>query len=141
MCFGKNKDRELPIKQLMTMVIDLMGNVKFPSSDLKEKIFLCEKMVLARFFTGIELEGMIKMLKTASKNPDIARKVEEYGPGFADIYLYGIADGRAEAYSEAYSEAKLEDARNLIVKGFDDEFISSIVEISIDEIRKLRREL
>ena len=137
MCFGKNKDMELPIKQLMTMVIDLMGNVKFPSSDLKEKIFLCEKMVLARFFTGIELEGMIKMLKTASKNPDIARKVEEYGPGFADIYLYGIADGRAEAYSEA----KLEDARNLIAKGFDDEFISSIVEISIDEIRKLRREL
>ena len=63
------------------------------------------------------------------KNPDIARKVEEYGPGFADIYLYGIAD------------AKLEDVRNLIAKGFDDEFISSIVDISIDEIRKIRRKL
>lgn len=137
MCFGKNKSIELPIKQLMTMGIDLLGTVKFPSSDLKEKIFLCEKMVLARFFSGIELKGMIEMLKTASKNPDIARKVEEYGPGFADIYLYGIADGRAEAYSEA----KLDTARNLIAEGFDDEFISSIVDISIEEIRKLRRNL
>ena len=133
MCFGKNKDMGLPIKQLMTMVIDLMGNVKFSSSDLKEKIFLCEKMVLARFFTGIELKGMIKMLKTASNNPDIARKVEEYGPGFADIYLYGRVDERAEL--------KLDFARNLIAKGCDDEFISGVVDISIDEIRKLRRKL
>lgn len=129
MYFGKNNGMELPIKQLMRMIIDLMGSVKFPSSDLKEKIFLCEKMVLARFFTGIELKEMIKMLKTASKNPDIARKVEEYGPGFADIYLYGIAD------------AKIDFARNLIAEGYDDEFISSIVDISIEEIRKLRREL
>ena len=96
MYFGKSEDMELPIKTLMTIIMILMGRVKFSSSDLKEKIFLCEKMVLARFFDGKKLSEMIKMLKTMSKNPDIARKLEEYGPGFDDIYLNGIADGRVD---------------------------------------------
>ena len=133
MYFGNDKDMELPIKILMKMIIVLMGNVKFPSSDLKKKIFICEKMVLARFFSGIELSEMIKMLKTASKNPEIARKIEEYGPGFDEIYLNGRADERAEV--------KLDMVMNLLAKGVDDDIISSCSGFSIDELEKIKRKL
>lgn len=53
---GKKKNMEMPIKALMKMIIVLMGKVKFPSFDLKLNIFICQKMTLARFFTGDELK-------------------------------------------------------------------------------------
>ncbi len=133
MYMGKGENMELPIRIFMTMIIVLMGNIEYPSPDLKEKIFLCEKMVLARFFTGEELIEMIDMLKSVSKNPEIARKIKEYGPGYDGIYLDGRADG--------FSNAKHEHARKLLAKDVDVEIISDCIGISIDELEKIKEEL
>lgn len=133
MYMGKGENMELPIRIFMTMIIVLMGNVEYPSPNLKEKIFLCEKMVLARFFTGEELIEMIDMLKSVSKNPEIARKIKEYGPGYDGIYLDGRADG--------FSNAKHEHARKLLAKDVDVEIISDCIGISMDELEKIKEEL
>ena len=129
MYMGKGENMELPIRIFMTMVIDLMGNVEYPSPDLKEKIFLCEKMVLARFFTGEELIEMIDMLKSVSKNPEIARKIKEYGPGYDGIYLDAIFD------------TKREYASKFLAEGVDVEIISRCTGISIEELEKIKKEL
>ena len=90
-------------------------------------------MVLARFFTDEELSEMVDMLKTVSKNPEIVRKMEEYGPGYDGIYLDGRADG--------FSDGKLDSARKLLAEGVDEEIISECTGISIDELEKIKREL
>ena len=125
---GMGKDLEMSIKQLMTKIIELIGKANIPD-DLKSKIALCEIKVLERFFTGEELSEMIGMLKTEVKNPKIIRILDEWGLGFDEIYLDGVTDG------------KIEDARNLLADGFDEEFVSHYIGLSIDQIREIKREL
>jgi hypothetical protein len=129
MYMGRGENMELPIRIFMKIVIDLMGNVNYPSPDLKEKIFLREKKVLARFFAGEELSEMSDMLKSVSKNPEIARKIEEYGPGYDGIYLDGRFDG------------KLDVARKLLVMEVDEQIISESTGIPIVELEKIKKEL
>jgi hypothetical protein len=153
MYMGKNETMKMPIKQFMTMGIVLMGSVKFPSSDLRKKVFVCEKLVLARFFSDDELVVMVDMLKTVSRDSEIARKIEEYGPGYDEIYMSGIADGMSKGFadgmskgfadgrSKGFADAKLDHARNLLADGFDVETISRNIGISIEELEELKRKL
>ena len=129
----KEEYKEIPIEELMRTVIVLMGNVKYPSFDLKEKIFICEIMVLARFFTGAKLIEMINMLKTAAKNPEIVQKMQEYGPGFHTIYLNGREDERIEK--------NIEHTRNLLEHGVDEKTILECIDISPEELEKIKRKL
>ncbi len=122
------KDFKMPIKQLMIKIIELIGRSNIPD-DLKSKIALCEIKVLERFFIGDELSEMIGMLKTEVKNPKILHILDEWGPGFDEIYLDGVTDG------------KIETARNLLADGFDEEFVSHYIGLSIDQIREIKREL
>ena len=133
MDMGEGDNMKLPIGIFMMMVIDLMGKVKFPSLNLKIKVFLCEKMVLARFFVDEKLVWMIGMLKDVSKDSEIARKLDEYGLAYGGIYLDGRSDG--------FADAKLEDARKLLARGVDEDIISDCTGISVDELVKIKREL
>ena len=76
---------------------------------------------------------MVKMLKSVTSDPEVSRIVEKYGKGFDIIYFDGKADGLAEG--------KLEVAKNLLVEGVDEEFISRNTGISIDDVRELKRKL
>ena len=122
-------DIEMPIKALMTSIIVLIGQAIFPNDNFKKKIILCEITVLARFFKDDELSEMVKMLKSLTSDPEVSRIVEKYGKGFDIIFFDGKAEG------------KLEVAKNLLVEGFDEEFISRNTGISIDDVRELKRKL
>lgn len=124
------KDMEMPIKALMSMIIVLIGYANIPDPELKQKIVLCETRVLARFFKDKELSEMIEMLKTQSRNPKITRILEEYGPGFDEIYKDGIVDGRVKE--------KLDIARKLLREGVDEQLIIECAEISIKELEELK---
>ena len=73
------------------------------------------------------------MLQTQTQNPEVARIIEKYGLGFDTIYFDGKADG--------ICDAKIEDARNLLADGFDEDAVSRCIGLSMDEIRKLKRKL
>ena len=88
-----------------------------------------EVMVLARFFKDDELKEMIDLSKTFKRHPEVERIIEKYREGFDTIYFDGNAD------------AKLQIARNLLKDGFDVEVVSRNTGISIDKIKKLKREL
>jgi len=138
-------DIKMPIKTLMIFIIVLIGLANIPKDNFKEKIILCEIKVLARFFKDEELSEMIAMLKTVTTSPEVARVIEKYGEGFHLIYFEGKEDGRnqglAEGRNHGITEGKLEDARNLLVEGIDEEVISRCTGISIEEIRELKRKL
>lgn len=88
---------------------------------------------------------MIEMLKTVTTSPEVARVIEKYGEGFHLIYFDGKEDGRNQGIAEGrdlgIAEAKLEDARNFLVEGIDEEVISRCTGISIEEIRELKKKL
>ena len=69
------------------------------------------------------------MLKTANKNPKIAKIVEKYGLGFDEIYYNGMEDGA------------IKNARKLLVNGVDINIISDSLSISIEELEKIKRTL
>ena len=91
----------------------------------KEDFFFVKKWFWPDF-RDEELGEMVDMLKSVSKNPEIVRKMEEYGPGYDGIYLDGIAD------------AKLDSARKFLAEGVDEEIISECTGISIDDLKKLK---
>ena len=69
------------------------------------------------------------MVKLESENPEIMRIIEKYGEGFDVIYFDGKAD------------AKIEDAKNFLAEGIDEEIISRCTGISLEVIEKLKRKL
>ena len=126
-------DIDIPIKQLMKIICFLIANSNIPDDDFKKKIIQCEIMVLARFFKDDELREMIDLLKTFKRHPEVERIIEKYGEGFDTIYFNGRADG--------VDDGKIQVARNFLRKGVDEELISECTGISIDKIKKLKREL
>ena len=146
-------DIDLPIKTLMKVILFLIGHANIPDADFKKDIVLCEIKVLERFFNDEDLSEMIEMLQTQTKNPEVARVLEKYGPGFDTIYFDGKADGiaeglingRAEGFidgrAEGVSDTRIVIAKNLLAEGCDEGFISRSTGLSIDEIKKLKRKL
>ena len=138
-------DIDMPIKELMSRIIVLIGKAKLPDDAFKEKIILCEVKVLNRFFNDNELSEMIEMLKAKTKNPEVERVIEKYGLGFDVIFFDGKAKGFDEGFDEGFddgvSKRNHEIAKNLIAEGCDEEFISRSTSLSINEIRKLKRKL
>ena len=124
---------KLPIETLMKVICFLIGHANIPDADFRRDIILCEIKVLERFFKNEKLSVMIEMLQTQTQNPEVARIIEKYGLGFDTIYFDGKADG--------IRDAKIEDARNLLADGFDEDAVSRCIGLSMDEIRKLKRKL
>ena len=85
------------------------------------------------------------MLKTLTKNAEVERIIEKYGQGFDSIYFDGKADGYQEGHNEGFNdgcdETKLEIARNLLNYGLSIDVIARNTCLSIDKIKKLKREL
>ena len=74
---------------------------------------------------------MIKMTQT--KNSEVERIIKKYGQGFDTIYFDGKADG--------IIENKIDNAKNLLKEGFDEEVISRNIGLSIDQIKNIKRKL
>ena len=74
---------------------------------------------------------MIKMTQT--KNSEVERIIKKYGQGFDTIYFDGKADG--------IIETKIDNAKNLLKEGFDEEVISRNIGLSIDQIKNIKRKL
>ena len=74
---------------------------------------------------------MIKMTQT--KNSEVERIIKKYGQGFDTIYFNGKADG--------IIENKIDNAKNLLKEGVDEEFISRNIGLSIDQIKNIKRKL
>lgn len=134
-------DIKMPIKALMRIIIVLIGCANIPNDDFKKKIILCEINVLARFFKDDELSEMVEMLKTETKNPEVARIIDKYGEGFDVIYFDGKADGFEYGMNRGFADGKLDVARNLLAEGVDEEVISRSTGISIDNLKELKRKL
>ena len=120
---------DIPIKQLLNTICFIYGNANILDIGFKIDIYPCLIMLFKRFYKDKELEEMINMLKTANKNPKIAKIVEKYGLGFDEIYYNGIEDGVEKT------------ARKLLLKGVDMETISYSTGISIEELEKIKRKL
>ncbi len=114
---------------LMCLVCFLICHTNIPDENFKKNIILCGIKVLERFFAGDELSEMIDMLRCESEIPEIARIIEKYGPGFEVLYF------------DMKVEAKLEDARNLLAEGVDEEIISRCTGFSIDQLEEIKRKL
>ena len=132
---------DIPIKSLMSMICYLIGNANIPDADFKKKIILCEIRVLARFFKDDELSGMIEMLKTQTRNPEVQRIIEKYGEGFDTIYFDGKTDGKTEGKAEGKAEAKLDVVKKGLSDGIDEGIISRLTGFSIDQIKDIKRKL
>lgn len=126
-------DIDIPIRPLMKLICFLIGNANITDSDFKNKIILCEIKVLSRFFKQKELKEMVTMLKTLTKNAEVERIIKKYGQGFDSIYFDGKADG--------IYDTKIEVARNLLNEGLSIDVIARNTGLSIDKIKKLKREL
>ena len=74
---------------------------------------------------------MIKMTQT--KNSEVERIIKKYGQGFDTIYFDGKADG--------IIENKIDNAKNLLKEGFDEEVISRNIGLSLDQIKNIKRKL
>lgn len=120
---------EIRNKSFMKMICFLICHANIPDADLKRRIVLCELHVLERFFAGDELSELINMLRCETKDPKVARIIEEYGPGFDVIYYDGKEDGI------------LESIEKLLAEGVDEEIISRSLGFSIDQIREIKRKL
>ena len=73
------------------------------------------------------------MLQTQTKNSEVERIIKKYGQGFDTIYFDGKADG--------IIETKIDNAKNLLKEGFDEEVISRNIGLSLDQIKNIKRKL
>ena len=130
-------DIKMPIKELMSKIIVLIGKLNFPTVELKEKTINCEYMFLGRFFSGKEFDEMINMLKSEVNDPIFAHIIEKFGPGLEVYYLGGKQDG----YAEGRAEVQTEIAINLIKDGFSEEIVAFNTKLPLSKIKQLKREL
>ena len=124
---------DIPIRPLMKIICVLIGNANIPDIDFKKKIILCEIKVFARFFNENEISEMIEMLQTQTKNSEVERIIKKYGQGFDTIYFDGKADG--------IIETKIDVVKNSLVNGIDEEIISKLTGLSLDQIKNIKRKL
>ena len=122
-------DIVLPKKTLMKVICFLIGHANISDENFKNKIVLCEKEVLKRFFDKYEMSEMVKMLKNDMTNPKVVEMIAKYGPGYEEYYFDGIADG------------VLQTAERGIVEGIDFEIISRMTGFSIRQIEQIKRRL
>ena len=146
-------DIEMSIKELMSRIIVLLGELNFQSAELKEKTIKCIYVFLKRFFRNGEFDEMINMLKSEVKDPKVAQIIEKFGPGLDVYYLGGKQDGYVEGYdeghsegydvghSEGYDEAQLNIAKNLIKYGLSERRITRSTQLPLSKIKQLKREL
>ena len=99
----------------------------------KRKLFFVKSRFLPDFFKDDELSGMIEMLKTQTRNPEVQRIIEKYGEGFDTIYFDGKADGKIEG--------KLDIVKKGLSDGIDEGIISRLTGFSIDQIKDIKRKL
>ena len=162
-------DIEMPIKELMSKIIVLIGKLNFKSAELREKTVKCTCVFLKRFFRDEELDEMINMLRSEVKDPKVAQIIEKFGPGLDVYYLGGKQDGYAEGHSEGYNEghsegyneghseghsegyneghteghdeAQIVIAKNLLKSGFSEDVVAFNTELPLSKIKQLKREL
>jgi hypothetical protein len=132
---------KMHIKSLMSIICVFIRFAKLPSKDFKRKIILCEIQILYRFFQDDELSEMIEMLRLEKDNPEIQRVIEKYGPGFDVIYFDGKADGITEGLDEGMNKGKLFVARNLLINGADEEYVSKNTGLPIKDIKELKKKI
>ena len=113
----------------MKVICFLIGHANIFDENFKNKIVLCEKEVLKRFFDKYEMSEMVKMLKNDMTNPKVVEMIAKYGPGYEEYYFDGIADG------------VLQTAERGIVEGIDFEIISRMTGFSIRQIEQIKRRL
>ena len=73
------------------------------------------------------------MLQTQTKNSEVERIIKKYGQGFDTIYFDGKADG--------IIETKIDVVKNSLVNGIDEEIISKLTGLSLDQIKNIKRKL
>ena len=150
-------DIEMPIKELMSKIIVLIGKLNFKSAELREKTVKCTCVFLKRFFRDEELDEMINMLRSEVKDPKVAQIIEKFGPGLDVYYLGGKQDGYAEGHSKGYNEGHTEGyneghteghdeaqiviAKNILKKGVSEDIVADYTKLPLSKIKQLKREL
>ena len=118
------------IKKLLEHSSGLLVNTVIEDTDFHLDLIDCQKKMLQRFLKvadRIEVENMLNF------------KAEDYG---LEPNVTGIEEEINLAYldgeREGFDDAKLEDARNLLELGVDEEIISKATGLDLDKIRSLR---
>jgi hypothetical protein len=75
------------------------------------------------------------------KNPEVERIIEKYGSGFDVIYFDGREDGFAEGFNVGLAGHRHDCARKLLAHGVDEKIISECLDIPIDKLKKLKKEI
>ena len=74
---------------LMEICCEILVNANI-STDSLEDMFVCEVMMLKRFFKHEKVVSMIEMMKTKMKDEELVNTLKQYGPGLDYIYLEGM---------------------------------------------------
>ena len=117
---------DLDIKKLQERSSGLLVNAVIEDTDFHLDLIECQKKMLQRFLKVADRSEVEKMLKF---------KAEDYG---IEPNVTGIEEEINLAYLDGEREGKLSIVRNLIKLGSDDEFISKVTCLDLDEIRSLR---
>ena len=112
----------------MKEIASIIRNANISLDDYND-LAACYVRTFKRFFEGDKLSEMLKFLKKETKDEKIAGIIEKYGNGFDEVYKDGKYEG------------KLEGAKNLLLRGFDELFVCECMNLSISKIKKLKREL
>ena len=119
-------EHDLDIKKLLERSSGLLVNAVIEDADFHLDLIECQKKMLQRFLEVADRSEVEKMLKF---------KAEDYG---IEPNVTGIEEEINLAYLDGEREGKLSIVRNLIKLGSDDEFISKVTGLDLDEIRSLR---
>ena len=121
---------DLDIKKLLERSSGLLVNAVIEDADFHLDLIECQKKMLQRFLKVADRSEVEKMLKFKAEDYGIEPNVTGIEEEINLAYLDGEREGS--------NKTNLKNARNLIKLGSDDEFISKVTGLDLDEIRSLR---
>ena len=121
---------DLDIKKLLERSSRLLVNAVIEDTDFHLDLIECQKKMLQRFLEVADRSEVEKMLKFKAEDYGIEPNVTGIEEEINLAYLDGEREGS--------NKTNLKNARNLIKLGSDDEFISKVTGLDLDEIRSLR---
>ena len=133
-------DIDMPQRDVVKLTDKILLNAKISQQDYDDMV-VCHIMSLNRFFTEDEVINMYTTLKAKVADPKAVELLEKYGPGIDTLYIDGKTEGLEEGLVKGESNGTIKVAKKLIAKGCDDIFISECTNLTIHEIKKLKKEL
>lgn len=118
------------INQLLCCTSELLVNAIIEDEQFHFDLIDCQKKMLQRFLKVAERKEVEKMLNLKAEDFGLEPNVT----GFEESINLAYLDGKREGLDEA----KLDDARNLIELGVDEDIVSKATGLDLETVRNLK---